>query len=313
MAHFIRGTGSDLTPTQHSNNIFREHLRRSPYANLMGKKDSGQPIIVDNTLKGQCGDTVRYHFVPQDDSDGIKGQNASILGNEKVLDEYFMDLKIDQMAQAYAKRGKMTDKRTIWKIRAMFKEQLTNWFRDKHAYWLTMAMTGYMSNGYDFVDDFAAEDVVNGDGRLMVAKGSSGFKMIEGSKSSETDLLTDYDGSGGKLATTDVMNTYLLDELEIMAKEGNSDYRMTPVKSKNGEEYFILHLCLRACTQLRQDARFEKRLLSLAEAGVDPSKDVFATGALGIWNNIIIKKNEFIHRFKDSSGNKYARNLLPRR
>ena len=314
MAYFIRGTGSDLTPLQHSQNIFKEYLKKNPYAGRMGKKGSGKTIIVDSSeFKGKnAGDTARFHFIPQNKTDGIYGQNADILGNEDVLDEYFMDLKIDQVAKAFAKKGKMTDIRTIWDFRAEAKDQLVNWFADKHAFWIAMALSGYISDGFNMVPDFRTADVVQGEGRIVVAKGATGFQMLEDGYSSEHDLLNDYDGSGGVVAPADKMNSYLLDELEIIAKDGNPEYRVRPIRSdSNGNEYFLLDLSLQAYRDLRTDARFEKRLLSLAEGGVDPKKDVFAKGALGIWNNIILMKNEYVYKFANDAGTeKYARNLL---
>lgn len=312
MAHFIRDTGNALTPMQHSDDIFKESLRQNPYNDVMGAKDSGKPIIVDSSaFKGRMsGDTVRFHFIPQNKTDGIHGQNPSILGNEDSLDEFYMDMKIDQEAKAFAKKGKMTDKRMIWDFRDQSKMQLTNWFRDRYAYWITESLTGYMSDGQVMVSAPATADVVSGAGRLLVAKGASSFLPIEAQYSDETSLLNNYDGANAKLATADVMNTTLLDVIEEYAKDGNSDYRMLPIKSVNGGDYYILYLSLQCCRQLRVDTRFEKRMISLIASGLNPEKDVFATGAMGVWNNIIIKKNEFIHKFGGTDGKSYARNLL---
>ena len=314
MAYFIRGTGSSLTPMQHSLNIFKEYLRMNPYAGRMGKKGSGKPIIVDSTeFKGRkAGDTARFHFIPQNKTDGIYGQNADILGNEDVLNEYYMDLKIDQVAKAFAKKGKMTDIRSIWDFRSEAKDQLVKWFADKHAYWIAMALSGYIADGFEPVADFRNTDVVDGEGRIVVAKGANNYQILGDTYSSEADLLADYDGAGGKLATTDKMNTYLLDELEIIAKQGNSKYRVRPIRSEsNGAEYFILDLSLAAYRDLRTDSRFEARFISLNDAGLNVKNDTFAKGALGVWNNIIIHKNEFIYEFQNDAGTAtYARNLL---
>jgi hypothetical protein len=314
MAHFIRGTGSDLTPMKHSLNIFHEYLRMNPYSGRMGKKGSGKIIIVDSSeFEGrQAGDTARFHFIPQNKTDGIYGQNADIEGNEDNLDEYFMDLKIDQVAKAFAKKGKMTTKRMIWDFRSEAKQQLVKWFADKHAYWISMALTGYISDGYVFVSNPRTAQVVEGEGRLIVAVGGTASKVLVDTFSSEADLLADYDGVGGKLARTDKMNTYLLDELEILAKQGNPKYRVRPVRAEsNGVEYFVLDLSLSAFRDLRTDPRFEKRMISLADSGVDVKTDAFAKGAIGVWNNIIVFKNEFIYEFKSDDGaDRYARNLL---
>jgi len=314
MAHFIRDTGSDLTPLQHSMDIFKEYLKMNPYAGRMGKKGSGKIIIVDSSeFQGRsAGDTARFHFIPQNKTDGIYGQNADVLGNEDVIDEYSMDMKIDQVTKAFAKKGKMTDIRAIWDFRTEAKQQLIKWFADKHAYWIAMALTGYISDGFTFVSDPRNADVVSGTGRIVVAKGATSFQILADTYSSEADLLADYDGAGGTLATTDKMNTYLLDELEIIAKEGNPDYRVRPVRSdSNGSEYFVLDLSLAAYRDLKQDTRFNAKLVSLNDASLDVNKDTFAKGALGVWNNIIITKNEFVYKFKNDAGTEtYARNLL---
>lgn len=314
MAEFIRGTGSDLTPVQHSLNIFKEYLRMNPYSGRMGKKGSGKPIIVDSSeFQGKkAGDTARFHFMPQNKTDGIYGQNADVLGNEDSLDEFSMDLKIDQVTKAFAKKGKMTDIRTIWDFRAEAKQQLVRWFADKHAYWIAMALTGYISDGFSPVSDFRTADVVDGEGRIVVSTGATTFQILADTYSSESDLLSDYDGAGGSLSNADKMNTYLLDELEIIAKQGNSKYRVRPIRSEsNGAEYFLLDLSLAAYRDLKQDTRFNAKLISLNDASLDVNKDTFAKGALGVWNNIIINKNEFIYEFYNDAGTeKYARNLL---
>lgn len=312
MAHFIMGTGDPRTPLKHSDDIFEESLRASPYSDVSGAKDSGKPIIVDaSEFNGRdCGDTARFHFIPQNKTDGIHGQNPSIIGNEDILDEFYMDMKIDQEAKAFAKKGKMTDRRLIWNYRDQAKTQITRWFADRYPYWITEALTGYMADGQVFVAAPATAKVVTGDGRLVVCKGATSCLPILATYSDETSLLNDYDGAAAKLATADVMNTATLDMLQEYAKDGNSKYRMLPIKSVNGGDYYILYVSLQCARQLRLDTRFEKRAISLIASGLNPEKDMFASGALGIWNNIIIKPNEFIHKFGGTDGKSYARNLL---
>ena len=318
MAHFIRGTETadkTLTPLKHSNDIYKESLKRNPFINLMGKKDSNQPIVVESKhFQGMgSGDTRRFHFIPQNKSDGIHGQNATILGNEDTLDEYSMDIGVDQEAKAFAKKGKMTDKRIIWDFRKEAKNQLINWFGLMYPYWIAQALTGYMSDGQVFCDDYDAEQVVHGDGRLVVPDGASGVKILTPESSSNTTILggyTDNEGNAGTLKTTDKMTTYVLDILQEVVTEGNPTYRMRPLKSVNGKDFYIMLLSLAARRQLRQDTRFEKRMDSLIQGGADPEKDIFARGALGIWDNIILMPCEYIYRFYNGAGAPFDRNLL---
>ena len=302
MANFIRGTDSKLTPLQHSDYIFKEYLAHTNYTPLMGKVGSNKPIIVDTALQGKKGDTIRYHFIPQNKTDGIKGQDASILGNEDTLNEFYMDLKIDEMAKAFAKKGKITDKRIIWNFRDQATQQLINWFRDRTEIWITDAMTGYIENGYDYVANLNNAPLVNGEGRCIRAKGSDSY-----------DLVKAVDSSNAKLGTTmnplDKVNCNLLDQLSILAKKGNSTYRIAPYRTEDEREVFILYLSLKAARDLKQDPEFQKYKLALIQGGMI-SKDPVAIGALGLYDNILVIENERIREFSNAKGEFYARNLL---
>ena len=308
MAEFIRGTDNGLTPLQHSFEIFKQYILTYYFNTLTGKRGSGKPIIIDDALfKGKgAGDTGRYHFIPQyAGDDAIEGQNPSITGNEKVLTEYSMDLKVDQIAQAFAKKGKMTDIRTIWDYRAEAKSQLAEWFRNRTERDMIDALSGFITDGVTRVTDDST-DVVNGSGRcLRVDYSGSAFTEVDvaASSTSTTDLL-------GALATTDVMNTHILDVLQDYAKTAGK-YPMKPIRAKNGEEYYLLVLHPKAAISLRQDERWEKRAIAAMTGKGSLEGDPIATGAIGVWEHIIIKEANFIKTHKNDAGNKrIARNLL---
>ena len=311
MAKFIRATGDELTPLEHEKSIFRNYLMRNELHGMTGKPGSGKVFIVDNKFSAGNGDSKRYHFIPQNDTDGMIGQDVTVTGNEESLDEYYMDVSVNEVNKAFSKKGKLTDLRTVFNIRKEFKTQLTNWYSKWNEVWNFDAATGYISNGMTYVDTVAnlelptcTHKLVNGTGRLIMAKGADSYDAnLTDTDSTNAGLIAE------GLGVDDVMNTYLLDQLEILAKQGNSSYRIEPVRvGETGQEYFVLYLDLRAYRDLKQETRFEKYMLSLVEAGI--SKDPFATGAVGVWNNIILKKSERIRRFQDVSGNYYARNLL---
>ncbi len=309
MAHFIRDTGNALTPLQHSFNIFKQYLLNNYFTTMIGKRDSGKPIVVDDALfKGKgAGDVGRYHFIPQYFGEGIEGQNPSITGNEKSLDEFYMDLRIDQIAQAFKKKGKMTDIRTIWSIREEFKNQLANWFRDRTENDLVAALTGLITDGVTRVTDTMGTDLVNGAGRCFRADydSTNGFTTVSvAAASSDGTALT------GAMATTDTMNTYLLDELQSLAKTAGK-YPIQPIRASNNEEYYLLVIHPKAAIDLRRDSRWEKRALSSMTGKGSLENDPIATGAIGIWNHIIVKEADKIFTQSNAAGSlTIARNLL---
>ena len=310
MAYFIRDTGSNLTPIQHSYNIFKQYILSNFFSNMIGKRGSGKPIVIDDSVfKGRgAGDVGRWHFIPQYEGEGIEGQNPSITGNEKTLEEFYMDLRIDQVAQAFKKRGKMTDIRTIWNIRDEFKSQLAEWFRHYTEIDLIYALTGLKSDGATRITGASAmsTDLVNGAGRCFRPDyADSKFSTVKVS-------AADSDGTSltGAINSTDIMNTYLLDELQSLAKTAGK-YPMKPVRAQNNEEYYILVLHPSVAIDLRRDARWEKRALASMTGKGSLEGDPIATGAIGVWNHIIIKEANFIVTQSNSAGSVHvARNLL---
>jgi hypothetical protein len=304
MAYLLRGYEDERTPIQHSTDIFKEHLRSFELNKLLGKKDSGMPIITDSKIKGNAGDTIVYHFIPQNKTDGIYGQEATMIGHEETLDEYLDKITIDQVRKGFKKKGKLTDKRLVWDARAEFKKQLANWFADQNNVWVHAALSGYCKDGFNILkgEEKANTPLVNGKGRCVAANKTSKFKLVAPEQTSDNGVLT-------QLTNADIINTYLLDELSIIAKQGNSKYRIAPVRMSNGKEMFFFIVDMKTARDLRQDARFDKHALSLVEAGISPEKDPYVSGAIGIWQNLIIMESEYISHVKNDSVD-VARNLL---
>ena len=313
MAQFIRGTGSNLTPLQHSFEIWKQYILTYFFANMTGKKGSGKPIVVDSSLfKGkQAGDTGRYHFIPQFFGEGIEGQNPYITGNENTLEEFYMDIRVDQIAQAFARKGKMTDIRTIWDIRSEFKQQLANWFRWKTETDMVDALSGFITDGVTRLSGAAANTtaVVNGAGRCIRPDyASSSFSTVKvAAANTSTSALLSAMNAG------DTMNTELLDVLQDFCKTAGK-YPMSPIRSKDGEEYYLLILHPKAAIDLRKDERWEKRALASLTGKGSLENDPIATGAIGVWEHIIVKEANYIKTHTgtgdDSNSVTIARNLL---
>ncbi len=298
MAHFIRGTSSDLTPVEHSNDIFHNYLAQMSLNGLFGKKGSGKPIIVDNKLKAAAGDTVRYHFIPQNTADGIQGQNATIQGNEQSLDEYSFDLSVDIEAQAFKKKGKMTDKRIIWQFRSEAKKQLENWWANRSETLLIESLTGVVVGATRTWIN--TTDLVNGDNRAIRADGANGTAAVTAANSDNTAVAA-------AMNSADVMNTRLIEEARLMALMDGT-YKMRPVKLSDGQEYFIMLLHPKAARDLKRTNEWRNRSL---EAVTGLQNDPIAKGMLGVWDRVILKECDRVLDFTvDSGSNTYARNLL---
>ena len=322
MAYFIRGTGDPRTPLEHERAIFKEYLTGTFFNTLLGQRGSGKPIVVNSDkFKGKGnGDSVRYHFVPQYKGPGIRGQNKSVTGNEKTIDEFYTDVRVDQIAQAFKSKGKVTDLRTIINYRDEFKTQLVNWFKMVTEWDMVAALTGYITDGVEFLSGYNVDEngilsiigeaytspLVKGAGRCFRPKYDSKFTVVDVApeNTSNAALLTD-------MTSKDIMNTVILDELQMLCKNANTKYAMKPIRMKDGNEYYMLLLHPRAALQLRQDERWVKRQLSNYQGIKTLDSDPVATGAMGTWEKIIVKEADHISTCSNSDNSKkIARNLL---
>lgn len=323
MGYFIRGTGDGRTPVEHERDIFKQYIKGTVFSSLMGKRNSGKSIIMDGKqFAGMgVGDTRMYHFVPQFMGAGIRGQNKTIEGNEKTIEEFTTQIKVDQVAQAFRKKGKLTDLRTIINLRAEFKDQLANWFKYNTEFDIIDALTGYMIDGATYLDGFSRDEetgmitisakgaamttpLVKGEGRCFRPDYNSGKftnVVVKEADTSNEALLRD-------MTKDDIMNTKLLDGLQNLAKSAGK-YPMKPVRLSDGREYYILMLHPAAAEQLRSDERWEKRVLASYQGNRSLENDPIATGAMGIWEKIIIKEADYIPALGNGTVN-IARNLL---
>ncbi len=312
MAHFIRGTGDDANPIQHSKDIFHEHLRLTSLSGMFGKKGSGKPIIMDTTLKGEDGDTKRCHFVPHTYADPLIGQDVTIRGNESTITEYIQDVVINEVNFAFARKGKMTEQRIVLKTREEFRMQLVNHFRqyNEDAYFKTLS--GISATDLTGTWKLAAQatDRVQGANRCWRANGSANAAAVTAANSDNTAL-------NSAMASTDKFSPQLLDEavttLAEMDAESTSSisYRLNPIRvGANNEEFYIAFLSPRAARDLRYNPEWQAHAYSLAERGLNGADDLIAKGAMGVWNNVIIKESQHVIRFATSGSHYLSRNLL---
>jgi len=315
MAHFIREAGSNLTPIEHSRNLFREQLKLMYFKGMSGKKGSGRSIIMDTTLKGQAGESVVYHFVPHNYGKPLRGQETGILGNEESIEEFRMTLTINEVKQGFRKKGNMTDQRTIFDIRREHSNQLSRWFSQysEDTIMKVLSGVGFEDDTTDYLSATDTSDRVSGANRCFRADGANGSASVTSANSDNTALVA-------AMSATDTISCRLIEDAAVGVRTSDATsndsasavtntYKMTPLRiGPNNEEYFCAMLSLQSARNLRYSADWQNHSYSLHGLGLKDSP--LAQGALGVWDNVVIKRNERIHRFSDGGTGNFSRNIL---
>jgi len=313
MGTFIRGTGDARTVKEHERKLTKEYLRKGKMNFLKGGPGSSMPIILRDDFEEKNGDTRDFHFVPQNKTPGLKGQDITVTGNEDSIDEFKTELIIDQMSKAFSTTGKLTPYRTIFDVRDEFYTQISNWWALYDDQWMIDTLVGKLTNGFDYVADNLLNTTVfqNGAGRMMLARdGSSEIVDFDDYSKTTNTLLSTAGPTGLGMDNTAKMNTAVLDEIKVMLSDGVGKYNIAPVKMANGKETYILLIDNIVRRDLRQDSDFKGHMTSILESG--HGDDPIADGAMGMWDNIIIKPVDGLYRYEDpnNAGEHFTRNLL---
>jgi hypothetical protein len=299
MASFVRATGHAANPIVHNKQIFRDTVLGSVIGELMGSAGSGAPIVTDFELAAQAGDTKTIHLTPWIDVDPIEGQDVTLKGNESSITEAVFDVVIDERNWPIATRGRMTDQRSLVNWQTEAKKQIGNLIEQYNNDQIFRQLSGYTGPG----DTSATTPRVNGANRCFSCTGTSGVSLVTAANSTETLL-------DSSMAQTDLMNMKAIDDIvaHVSAKRAN-DYRLNCVKrtGQGDQEFYHLFLSPIAANQLRADPDWQNLHLSRLEAGLG---DSFATGFLGVYNNVLVRYNNRIKTFNVTGTDTYARNVL---
>jgi hypothetical protein len=319
MAQFIRGTGSDLTPIQHSRQIFREQLKRFSLRGISRKQGQGGVICLDTTLKGSPGDTVRHHFIPYTQSSPLRGQDIEILGNEESFNEYSLDVIVNEINYAFRKKGAMSDQRVIYSIRQEMSAQLADRFNqyDEDVIFKVASGIGYEDDDQTTWESSTnAVDRVNGSNRCFRADGGNGFAAVTEANSNNVALLS-------AMNTSDKLSLSAIRRVATAVRTANSasndtvgsatntykmrPYRFAQQKDGTNREWFFLFCSLEAGVDLMETPEWINWQHSQNNRMSPTMEEI---GAIGTYHNVIIVPSERIIKFNDGSGNVYARNLL---
>lgn len=268
-----------------SRKLFREALKNTTMAKYMGEGSDSMVQVLNDTKKGP-GDTIYVNLRMQLSGAGIQG-DSTLEGNEEALTLYRDTILIDQLRHAVRSGGKMSDQRIPFSVREEARQGLQDWWADRidtaivnQLTGATQADTRYTGNNATVAPTFSNTAGVT---RQIYASGTA------------------TDSTDASISTTFTMTLAAIDKAVVAAKTSTPLIRPIMV---NGESRYILFMHpyqvrdLRAATTANGAwADFQKALIQ----GGDKNNAIF-TGALGIYNGVILVENTRIPAIATISG-----------
>jgi len=218
----------------------------------------------------EVGNKVTYGLQMQLAGSGVSGDDT-LEGQEEGLVLYNDSLTVNQLRHAVRSAGKMSEQRVPFSVRAEARDGLADWWADK----IDTAFFNQLA-GYDPSD-------VRLSGLNSVTSPSTNRKII-------------YDQNGtthsteASLDASDTFNLQLIDWAVEKAETATPLIR--PVRYM-GERYYCMFLHPFQVTSLRTNTNTGQwqDIQKAAMQGGQVSKNPIFTGALGVYNNVILHKS----------------------
>jgi N4-gp56 family major capsid protein len=251
-----------------SNTLMREALKRTYALQFMGS-GTNSLCQIKTELGKDAGDKLTFGIRAQLTGAGISGDNV-LEGNEEALVTYNQALLINQLRHAVRSDGKMSEQRVPFSVREEAKDGLADWWADRFDYWFFNQLTGNTAETDERYYGFNALASPDADHLISVGTGGN----LEASISA---------------TSTCKMSVTAIDYAVEHAKLAQNTFRPIRVGS---DDYYVMFLHpwqvtdMRTSTATAQWADIQKAAMTGGKVSDNP---IF-TGALGIYNGVILKE-----------------------
>jgi len=225
-------------------------------------------IQVKNELNGQSGDSVTFGLITNLSGSGISG-DSTLEGNEESMGNFSQTVSTSMIRHAVRNTGRFDDSKVLYDFRVESLAVLKTWIAE-------------------YIDSQLFTN--------LVASCTYLFRADAGGDSVASRLSDDTD----QLAAADLIVPADISALQKLAKVPgvSGQLRIRPIRV-GGREYYVLLVHPEVAYDLKQNSTFTQ---ALREAEVRGSENPLFSGAIGIWDGVVIHEHENISLFDDGGG-----------
>jgi N4-gp56 family major capsid protein len=264
------GVNHPLAIKKWAPDLMKETLKKTYALQFMSKgKESLCTIKTDLTDK-EGGDRIRVGIRSQLQGAGVKGDNT-LEGNEEALETFNQDVYIDQLRHAVRSKGKMSEQRVPFSVRAEGRDGLADWWSERIDRWFFNQLCGNTGEGDDRYYGFNAPVAPDADHITYHQSGSTADSSISNTTVAKFKLKA-------------------IDTAVEKAKLAKNAVRPIVI---GGKKHYVVFLHTFQVTDLRTDAGDSqwKDIQYAAMQGGKISDNPIFTGALGMYNDCILHES----------------------
>jgi N4-gp56 family major capsid protein len=249
--------------------------------NMMGKEDNNI-IMVKDELQKEPGDTITFPFTAKLSGNGVSGDNE-LEGNEERISAYSEQVAIDQKRFAVRLTGKLDEKKNAYDMRKDAKAKLSiriQEFIERQMFLKLGGVTNTTLNDINGVVIGTDATWSNTPDYIPDANENAGF--------GPRYICADYAAGTTSLAATDLLTPSLISRAKVKAQL--AEPKIQPLKIK-GKSYYVMFIHPWQAYDLKRNAEFVQAQRDAMPRGED--NPIFS-GALGIWDGVILHEHEYV-------------------
>lgn len=264
MAQTLYGVNAPEAVKLWRKRLARESLKATWIGKFIGDSDDSLIQVFDETSKG-AGDRVSVTLRMQLIGDGVLG-DGTLEGNEESLATYVDNLLVDQLRHAVRSAGKMSEQRIPWKHREEAMMGLKDWWAGR-----------WDQDFFNQIGGYTIQTDVRYTGRQATIAPDAGHVQLFGA-ANETN------------AAAVAFSLQMIDAAVVQAKLATPVMRPVMV---NGNAMYVMFLHPYQVQSLRTNTNAGQWLdiQKAATTGDGSKSNPIFTGALGVYNNVILHES----------------------
>lgn len=274
------GVNHPLAQKLWSKRLFHEVIKEQWLSKFMGE-DTNSVVQIQNDTQKAAGDRITIGLRMLLSGAGIQGDDTQE-GNEEALTLYSDNILINQLRHATRSKGKMSEQRVPWSVREENRAGLKDWWAERLEVWAANQLAGNTAQTDTRYTGNQATITV--DATHLIIGGPNGI----GSTAETSISATTSFGTGNYLTLTDI------DRAVVRAKTISPKIR--PIRM-GGKDWYVMFLHPYQVGPLRNDAAAANPWSTLQRAAVqggDLTENPIFTGALGVYNNVILHEWSYV-------------------
>ena len=289
MADTSFSTGDALTQKLWSRKLFREVIKQTDVGKFFGT-DSNSLIHIQEDLKKNAGDRITIGLRMQLVGAGVSG-DGTLEGNEEELVRFSDNIFVDQLRHAVRINGRMSEQRVTYNLRDEGRMGLQDWWTDRIAFSFFNQVCSNLAqtdNRYLGMQAAITADTAH---NFVAGTGfTSGANVMAG--------LSD--------TVSDKFQLTIIDNLVAQAKTLTPQIRPVSVPKVGNVYVMFIHPFQTKDLRITTGTGTWQDIQKAALMGGQISNNPIFTGALGMYNNVVLHEDSRVPLATDNSGTAVA-------